>query len=826
MNPYGITFWQRPAIPLLLAFAAGIFWARFWPLPAVWMLLAALTGFGLLVLYLCLFLSRCSLSRSFFFSCFLPILCFIAVGHLTGLQVHGPEREALRLAAFAMDDTVEVTGRIHGLPRPRHGRTQSHLTRVEIRRDSGEMIFLEGRLMFTLVGEGEMPLPGSLVHFKGKIRPFDNFENPGGFNYRRFQHGRGIMGRIWSRDRDLEILDTEPVNIVPRVDRFRLFLGEKIRSCVQDVDAGAVLSAMLIGDRGHVTPALREAYTKSGIAHLMAISGLHVGLLAGAVFWLTERLLRWFRFFTERGLTRRVAALPALVIALSYAMISGGAPSALRAVVMVACGLWVLVMHRSTDVWSLLVLAAGLLLAADPERLVNVGFLLSVTAVAGLILGFQRYPQSFAGAKGFRVKAFLWLKGLFKTSFFAALFTAPICLYVFREVSLIGIAVNLVMVPLMGMLTLPLAMSGLFLSLFFRTGEVILQMAGVLTSWGNGLAEFTGSLPFAVLQPGALTLLEVFIFFGFILLWLGFDSKKGWHRSRVILALFLVLLLTGDILRWTFSRMGPGSPVVTMLDVGQGSAAGIRLPGGAVMLVDGGGFPWPDSMDTGRIILSPWLDFQKIRTIDVLVASHPHADHIKGFFHLAERYRVKELWIAEAALEESMGQELVAAFRERGTLIRHPSMEKDPIEIKGTMFEFFGPGELRFSKVNDESLVFRMQTPHGSMLFTGDAERMAENHYAKTHGNALASDVLLVGHHGSRTSTQASFLQVVNPSLALISCGIRNRYRYPSVEVLRRLEASGIKVFRTDTGGAVTLDFREEGIGAGHTPIGRWDRLW
>ncbi|MCW7753010.1 DNA internalization-related competence protein ComEC/Rec2 [Desulfobotulus sp. H1] len=814
-----ISFWKRPAIPLLLAFAAGIFWARFWPLPAFGVQIASLTGLTLLALS---FRSP----RSLFFSCLLPLLCLLAVGHLTGLQVHGPDRQAGRLVSFVQNDTVEVTGRIHGLPKPRYGRTQSHLTQVEVRRYSGEMMSVEGRLVFTLVGEGEVPLPGSLVRFTGKVRPFDNFENPGGFDYRRFQHGRGIMGRVWCRYRDLEVLDAEPAGLVPKVDRFRFFLGEKIRSAVQDRDAGAVLSAMLIGDRSHVTPALREAYTKSGIAHLMAISGLHVGLLAGGIFWLTERFLRWFRFFTERGLTRRVAAFPALVTALSYAMISGGAPSALRAVVMVACGLWVLVMRRRTDVWSLLILAAALLLATEPERLVNVGYLLSITAVAGLILGFQRYPQSFSGVRDVHASALLWLKGLFKTSLFAALFTAPICLYVFREVSLIGMAVNLVMVPLMGMLTLPLAMAGLFLSLFFRTGERFLQLAGVLTSWGNGLAECASSLPFAVLRPGALTLLEVTILYGFLLLWLGFDKKKGWQRPRVALALFLVLLLAGDTLRWTLARMGPDSPVVTILDVGQGSAAGIRLPGGGVMLVDGGGFPWPDSMDTGRSILSPWLDFQKIRTIDVLVASHPHADHVRGFFYLAERYRVKELWIAEAALQETMGQELVSAFRERGTRIRHPSMEKDPLELKGAVFEFFGPGSMRFSSVNDDSLVFRMQTPHGSMLFTGDAERRAESYYAKTHGNALASDVLLVGHHGSRTSTQASFLHAVNPSLALISCGVRNRYRYPSVEVLRRLEASGVRVFRTDTGGAVTLVFKEETIKAGHTPIGIWDRLW
>lgn len=813
-------FWKRPALPLLLALVLGIFWARFWPLPPFWPFLAAASGLGAVF-----FTLRFSFCVPSFFSALLPLLVFFFLGHLTGLSVHRAATEAARLSAFPGEDKVWVTGRIEGLPRPRQGRVQSHLSGVILEEASGRTFSLTGRLLFTLVGDGPMPEPGSRVRFHGAVRAFDNFENPGGFDYHRFQQDRGIHGRIWCHGRELQVLERGGGGFVAAVDRFRLGLGEKIRQAVSDEDSAAVMAAMLIGDRTRLRPALREAYAAGGLGHLLAISGLHVGLLAGGLFWLCERLFRFVPALTRRGATRRAAALPALLAAFAYALISGGAPSALRAVLMVAGGIWVLILHRSTDVWSLLALAVGLLLCHSPERLVDTGFLLSVAAVAGLILGFSRYPMMKPEKAGLWLSLRFWVLGLFKTSLFAALFTAPVCLHVFREVSLLGPGVNPVLVPLMGMLALPLGMAGLILSPMGEGAVFLLKVSGLLTGLGNAMAFSIEKIPFALLRPGGITLLEAGLLYGFLLLFFCFP-KGLWTRGRMAFACVLVLLTAGDGLRWIFSRQGPEHPVVTVLDVGQGSASGIRLPGGRVMLVDGGGFSWADALDTGRAILSPWLDFQKIRTLDVLVLSHPHADHIQGFFYLAERYPVLELWISETAMADPLGRDLVVFLRDRGTRIRHPDLEEEPPMLGGVTFRFFGPGEAVFSSVNDASLVFRMESSGGTLLFTGDAERQAELFYVRNYGKNLASDVLLAGHHGSRTSTTETFLGAVTPSLAILSCGLRNPYRYPSVAVLRRLESRGARVLRTDTGGAVQLVFGEEGIEARHTPIGRWDRLW
>ncbi|MDY0163334.1 DNA internalization-related competence protein ComEC/Rec2 [Desulfobotulus sp.] len=826
-------FWKRPALPLVLAFLTGIFWARFWPLSFPWAL--GLAGFLLLLFIpIFFFLPRFFPSdpkkpehgnppgRSLF--SLLPFGVFLMMGHAIGLGVHLSGEQARALVAFAGEKTLVVEGRIQGLPQPRQGRVQTFLEDVHVKGPGDERREIQGRLLFTLVEALEIPLPGSLVRFEGKIRPFENFENPGGFDFRSLQHGRGVYGRIWCRGRDLKVLDPAPGGWGARVDRFRLGLGEKIHKAVGDEDATAVLRAMLIGDRSLLKPALREAYARSGLGHLLAISGLHVGLLAGAVFWGAERLFRFFPILTQQGLTARAAALPALTLAVAYALISGGAPSALRAVIMVAGGLGLLVMHRTTDVWSLLGLAVGLLLAQNPQRLVETGFLLSVSAVAGLILGFSRYPLSIHGAPG-RAGLGKGLSGLCKTSIFAALFTAPICLFVFREVSVVGPWVNLVMVPLMGMLALPLGMAGLFLSLFSDLGHGLLHGAGLLVMLGNGMARICARPDFAVLR-GGITLVEVGLLYGFLLLWLGFPKEGGWPRGRLLLAFFLVLASGANGVRWTLARLGPVQPTVTVLDVGQGSAAGLRLPGGGVILVDGGGFPWADSLDTGRAILSPWLDFQKIRTIDALVVSHPHADHIQGFFYLAGRYRVGELWISEAGLKEPLGRALAETFAAQGTRIRHPSPGGEVFFLGDVRFHFFGAENRIFSSVNDASLVFRMQSLGGSMLFTGDAEREAEAFYAGRYGKDLVSDVLLAGHHGSRTSTTDIFLREVNPAMVLISCGTRNRYHYPSVAVLRRLEARGTAVLRTDQGGAIHLVFGKKGPEARYTPTGPWDRLW
>lgn len=812
-------FWKRPAIPLVLAMIAGILWGKFLPLPFWPLFCLILVSLGSLFL---------SLRKPFFLSAsVLPLVGFCFLGHLLGLSLHNTEKKALRLHEFCKEERVLVTGRIHGIPAPRSSRTQCKLSDVVLTLPSGDFLAVEGLLLFTLLDGPEEPLlPGSLVRIHGRVKPFYNFENPGAFDYKAFQYAKRILGRISCRAKDFEVLESGSGSFSAKVDRFRMAFSDHVRERVQDENAAAVLCTMLIGDKRFLPPEIREAYGKTGAGHLLAISGLHVGLLAGGLFFLLERFFRLFPPLILRGWTRKAAVCPAIFFAISYSLVSGGAPSALRAVTMTVCLFALLFLRKSTDPWSLLALAAGFLLAVRPEMITDTGFLMSFAAVCGLILGFSRYPIRNLEKVWMLARFGRWGEGLVKTSFFAFLFTAPIGLFVFRQIPLIGIGANLVMVPIMAMLVLPLAMAGLFINVFpGGGGNLFLAWSGKLAHWGNFCALRLAEVPFACLQHVTLTLVECFLVYAFLVLWLGWKKKKA-----AGIRLFLVFVLFGctglDWFSWKERRNGPSSPLVLQMDVGQGASAVIRLPGGSVFLVDGGGFPWLDAMDTGERILSPWLDMQRIRTLDALILSHPHSDHARGFFHLAENYRIKELWISKEACKEPMGMALAELLESRGTRIRHPSPEEPPIEIRNVRFRFIGPEEGGPRSTNNVSLVFRMETNSGTMLFTGDIEREAEAFYLDGKRPFLRADVLQIPHHGSRNSSSKDFLEAVAPSCALISCGQDNIYRYPAPQVLQRLGENKVKVFRTDQGGAVTVQFGEEGLEIAQHSTGFRDRLW
>jgi competence protein ComEC len=286
----------------------------------------------------------------------------------------------------------------------------------------------------------------------------------------------------------------------------------------------------------------------------------------------------------------------------------------------------------------------------------------------------------------------------------------------------------------------------------------------------------------------------------------------------------LVLVLTGavgDGLYWSHRRFWHSDLRATVLDVGQGSAAVLELPGGKVAIVDGGGFSDNRVFDIGRSVLAPFLRHRKIRRIDLVVLTHANADHLNGLLYVLSHFPVDRVWSNHQAMDTFGYRRFVEIIESR--CIPWPAFECLPRQSRlgEARIEVLHPppGPVpEGGDANNGSIVLRVSTAHGAILLTGDIETPAEQSLVSRAPGHLAADVLMVPHHGSRSSSSNSLLASVQPREAIISCGWKNRYRMPHPEVLKRLEVLGTRIWRTDRHGAITVSI--DGNGVAVTPFG------
>jgi competence protein ComEC len=275
---------------------------------------------------------------------------------------------------------------------------------------------------------------------------------------------------------------------------------------------------------------------------------------------------------------------------------------------------------------------------------------------------------------------------------------------------------------------------------------------------------------------------------------------------------FFCVLLAGDIAYWTHRTYFNPSLKVTYLDVGQGNAALLQFPGAKKMLIDGGGFPGSD-FDIGEMVVAPFLLQSKIMKIDILVLTHPEADHMGGIRYIAEHFDPEEFWYNGEKMEFPAFKKLMALLEAKGIKSRSPSELKEGREIAGTFIEILHPAEgLLSRKSNDNSLVLRVSSGGTSFLFPGDLEAAGEQALVARAGPQLKSGVLLVPHHGSKTSCSPAFLEAVSPKVCVISAGKDNPFGFPSQDVLSRLTGAGCSILRMDEVGATEVSAEREAL--------------
>ncbi len=790
-------------------------------------MLAGMLHSGARDLFLCGLFATVLLSLPAFFSGrrsvsgFLPLLLSLLLlgAARTSLRMN-PRLPADHLARMVRDEPVFLEGVLCEAPRLFPSCTMLLLNCLTIR-EAGESRRATGRVDLFLNGKHPGFRAGDLLLVKARIRRIRAPGNPGPMKtrYRSFLRGVYVRGSVQVPGHICRLRSPGGSRAEGIVSGIRERVGGFLREGGSP-RTEALLKVWLLGDRSSLPKDLREDFRASGLAHLLALSGLHVGMVFLFLYGFWNLLLRGSVRLLLRGWVQKLAILFSLPGVLFYILLAGSPVTAVRAGLMAALIAGAMVLGRSPSLWNGLGVAALVILLRDPAALVSPSFLLSFVTVGILMVGTPaggaaRSPQAAdAGSQVGAVvrKMVSGVRGLLGVSLKACLAVAPLTACFFHTVTPLAVAANLVAVPLVCWLVLPLGMIAGGLSLIcVPAARAVLRLEGVGVERVAETAGFFARIPGACIRTGAPSLLELFCYYS-VLVIVILRGRAAWRHPLVLPCLAVLLIsIASSILGPRISR----DLKMTFLSVGNGDSALVEFPGGRRMLVDGG--PAREgAFDAGERIVAPFLGAKRFCRVDILVVSHGQADHYGGLRYVLEHFRPEEIWTPpETGAEEAGYRAFLRACEQRGVPrkricrgmvlppidgvemeVLHPPCEERPGEAPGP------PGDTR--GVNDASLVLKMTYGSVRFLFTGDIEKGAETALL-SQGKALESCLLKIPHHGSGSSSSEAFLDRVNPRMAVISSGAGNRFGFPSETVLERYRRRGVSVYRTSIHGAVQV---------------------
>jgi competence protein ComEC len=632
--------------------------------------------------------------------------------------------------------------------------------------------------------------PGYVCKVKGELTEPKPNKNPNLFDYKDYLYRQGIY---WF----LEVQAFEGCEDFSTWKHFLTQLRFKgLKRIEQNFPPSTVgiTQALLFGETGEMNKDTMKSFRELGVVHLLAISGLHVGLLFAFLHY----------FLLKMGITREASSWIGIVFLLCYIVLTGGSPSVVRASSM----LIVLILSKKArgklSVLESLSIVFLFIVIYEPFLVFNVGFQLSFIVSFSLVISSASILQASST-----------FKQMFTVTMVAQLSSFPVVIYHFYEFSLIGFLTNLLYVPLFSILILPMAIAVYLLTFIVSSGwsMAIYQILLESIQW---LSNTISSFPFSALvmgRPAFLFLLGYLILIYFV--FVGIEKRK--YLSGGLLFFFAVLHLFLN----NFHAYGE----IVFIDVGQGDATLIDLPyNRGTYLIDAGGevqFPiekWEEKNDrfsVGEDIVVPFLKSKGITSIDTLILTHGDLDHIGGAQAVLEEVEVREILISPGSSEKIEVEEIIKTAK------------KKRIPVKEAMFQTHWRGGKAGLHIvsplddvyegNNDSIVLYGEIGAKKWLFTGDMEEDGERQFIQTFD--LPVDVLKVGHHGSNTSTTEEFLNETNPSVAVISAGESNRFGHPHPEVVERLKTRGLTIYNTAMNGAITYRFLDKkGTFSAHLP--------
>lgn len=789
------------------------------------------------------------------------------------MKVSGMKKDAMSVGAVGTivsavkidGDRVAFTASIHSIER--HSTAEAGINPAAGKMKtaiSGERVAVQVKL----AGQAEQNIAaswrrGQKVKLLGSIEQPAEARNFGGFDYSEYLRSKRIhwiFKVAGASSIEVQSGGLSGSALLGEVDKLRQRIGARVEQLFPDWQAG-YMKGLLVGLADELEPDKYIQFTQLGLTHILAISGSHVAINVGLLFGLL-RLCR---------VTRETSIIIVFCFVPIYVLLTGFSPSVIRAGMMTMLGLYILRQRRLKDGLNVLSAAALLMLLWEPNYLLNISFQLSFAVTAGLIIFV---PQLLPLLRFLPSK----IRSTVAITVAAELVSFPLTIYYFNQLSLLSLAANLFIVPVIGLIALPLGTTALLSSwIWIKLGTwiaypviIVNKLTFLATGW---LTSHSGFMTYWK-SP---TLLWILVYYFIIYTMLRLSAKlllrhplqaamddtaplpsrpvspprKSYYSvtsgriKHYVLLSSLVISLTALLIYGYRPLNSGGSGHIQFIDVGQGDSALITTPRGINILVDGGGtvsFRKPgdswrerrDPFEVGAKTVAPLLKKRGVHRIDIMIATHGDQDHIGGLQAIIEQFPVGALLFngsfSESAtlaklMQTAVSKKIPIYAVSRGMVLKPDSRTKLEFLAPITAWDASRSSLPHIKDQNAESIVFKLEMEGASFLFTGDTDKVTERKMLAlenqdapegTDPDMKSVDMLKVAHHGSKTSTSALWVRRYRPATAVVSAGANNIYGHPHADVVDRLVQSGSMIFRTDQQGEIQIIVRKGAIQARH----------